>query len=98
MKKPIDWEINDVDSKNIPWSLSEETPKELTKTLEDTLSIETLSAFWEDVFGEKEKFESWLQESIIALWNQRPIDLLSTEEWRKIVYEALVRIQHGVYA
>lgn len=48
-------------------------------------------------FEDKEDFHQWLTSKITTLGNQRPLDLLKTENGRLAVSEAIDRIEHGVY-
>ena len=47
-------------------------------------------------FGSREKSESWLQTSILALGNQTPESLLVTESGIEQVYDCIQRLQHGM--
>ena len=48
-------------------------------------------------FNDKEDFYTWLQSKVPALANQRPLELLKTENGRMAVLEAIDRIEYGVY-
>lgn len=50
-----------------------------------------------DLFG-IEKFQKWIRTSIIALGNNRPIDLMDTSIGMEIVEDTIGRIEHGVYS
>ena len=49
------------------------------------------------VLGSSEEAEVWMQTPALALDNQRPADLLTTEEGIKQVSEHLTRLEYGVY-
>jgi|Cruoilmetagenom7_1024161.scaffolds.fasta_scaffold00318_12 putative toxin-antitoxin system antitoxin component (TIGR02293 family) len=49
------------------------------------------------VLGSCEEAEAWMQTPALALDNQRPADLLTTEEGIKQVSEHLTRLEYGVY-
>ncbi len=45
-------------------------------------------------FGSREKSESWLRTSILALGNQTPESLLVTDSGIEQVYDCIQRLQH----
>ncbi len=47
--------------------------------------------------NDMEKFKHWLNSSIPALNNQKPIDLLITENGVNLLNNELLRIEHSVY-
>lgn len=47
-------------------------------------------------FGSREKSESWIQTSILALGNQTPESLLVTESGIEQVCDCIQRLQHGM--
>lgn len=63
--------------------------------------IVELAMFYERgirVFGEREKFDTWLNLENIALHNTRPKDLLDSSIGINWLHEVLTRIEHGVFA
>ncbi|WP_051676469.1 antitoxin Xre/MbcA/ParS toxin-binding domain-containing protein [Sphingomonas astaxanthinifaciens] len=50
-----------------------------------------------EVLGGNEEANNWIQEPAIALNQQRPVDLLNSDEGAKLVLELLEVIEHGVY-
>lgn len=51
-----------------------------------------------EVFGNKVKFLSWLNNSNMALGNNKPKDLLDTNFGMGLVKDELTRIEHGIFA
>lgn len=51
-----------------------------------------------DVFGNKEKFDTWLIANNIALGSVKPKDLLDTAFGINLLNDELIRIEHGVLA
>ena len=51
-----------------------------------------------EVFGNMVKFLSWLNNSNIALGNNKPKDLLDTNFGFGLVKDELTRIEHGIFA
>ena len=49
------------------------------------------------LFGSQAEAEAWLERPAMALYQRRPIDLLSTPAGVELVEEHLTRIQYGVY-
>ncbi len=49
------------------------------------------------VIGDKAEALAWLSRKIPSLGKQRPMDLLDTEVGHRLVEEALLQIEHGVY-
>ncbi|HMS90995.1 MAG TPA: MbcA/ParS/Xre antitoxin family protein [Candidatus Absconditabacterales bacterium] len=95
---PTDGIPNDLDTDPRDGDISRQTAEDLTIILDDAISRENIFALGESIFGEKQKFASWLQEPSRALGNIVPLDILSTEQGRKTIYEELMRIQHGIFA
>lgn len=48
-------------------------------------------------FESKEDFHTWLSSKVVTLNNQRPLDLLRSENGRLAVSEAIDRIEYSVY-
>lgn len=48
-------------------------------------------------FESNADFHTWLNTKIITLHNQKPIDLLRTENGRLAVSEAIDRVEYGIY-
>lgn len=65
---------------------------------EHILQIAEVAARGEEVFGEKERFLSWLNLSSAALGNTTPGDLLSSRFGAELVLDELGRIEHGILA
>lgn len=51
-----------------------------------------------EVFGNMVKFLSWLNNSNMALGNNKPKDLLDTNFGFGLVKDELTRIEHGIFA
>lgn len=51
-----------------------------------------------EVFGDLNLFKQWLKQSIPALANTKPIELLYTSYGKELVLAELTRIEHGVLA
>lgn len=49
------------------------------------------------MLGGNEEANTWLQEPAISLNQQRPLDLLGTDEGAQLVLDLLERIEDGVY-
>jgi hypothetical protein len=64
--------------------------------LDDYISMKKLYDEWEETFGKKELFESRLNSSNFCMWWIVPYSIIETKEWRKDVYDELIRIQYGV--
>ncbi|WP_292429443.1 antitoxin Xre/MbcA/ParS toxin-binding domain-containing protein [Mesorhizobium sp.] len=62
------------------------------------LRLERIAEQADRVFGNHEKAQRWLRSEIIALDGARPIDLLVTETGAHVVFEELIRIDHGMFA
>jgi putative toxin-antitoxin system antitoxin component (TIGR02293 family) len=62
------------------------------------LRLERIAEQADRVFGNHEKAQRWLRSEIIALDGARPIDLLETETGAHVVFEELIRIDHGMFA
>ena len=50
------------------------------------------------VFGSPERAREWLQTALPALGGQRPIDLCDTVEGRRLVQDAIRRIEYGEFS
>ena len=62
------------------------------------LQIATLYQMGSLVFGDNESFQLWIDTPILALGNQKPLDILDNDTGLAIVRELVGRIQHGVYS
>lgn len=51
----------------------------------------------ERVLGEASEAYSWLNREVSSLGEQKPIDLLDTEPGHRLVEQALLQIEHGIY-
>ena len=65
---------------------------------EHILQIAEVAARGEEVFGEKERFLSWLNLSSAALGSTTLGDLLSSRFGAELVLDELGRIEHGILA
>lgn len=65
---------------------------------ERILDLFMLFKFGEQVFGDKNIFQSWLYDQNIPLGNVTPLSLLDTSFGIGMVKEELGRIQHGIFA
>ena len=52
----------------------------------------------EKVFGQKEKFNTWLNAQSVALGNVKPKDLLDSSFGINLLKDELIKIEHGVLA
>jgi putative toxin-antitoxin system antitoxin component (TIGR02293 family) len=62
------------------------------------LQIATLYQMGKMVFGDTASFQQWLDTPLLALGNQKPIDILDNDTGLSIVRDLVGRIQHGVYS
>ncbi|MBK8848115.1 MAG: DUF2384 domain-containing protein [Bacteroidetes bacterium] len=62
-----------------------------------TIDIAEVAAKGKEIFGNKEKFNLWLNSPIPALHNRKPFDLLKTSTGIKLVMTTLMRIEYGIY-
>lgn len=74
----------------------EEVRDRLLSNLDDYISVKKLNDLWEDTFGNKESFELRLKSPNFCMWGIIPYDISQTKEWRKDIYDELIRIQYGV--
>ncbi len=51
-----------------------------------------------DVFDDQKQATEWIKSDSIALGNHSPLDYLDTLSGTEMVYDELIRIEHGVYA
>lgn len=65
---------------------------------EKILQIELLYKKGAEVFGDEEKFQTWMDSKIIALGNIKPKELLDTSFGINMLNDELVRIEHGIFA
>ncbi|WP_217220305.1 type II RES/Xre toxin-antitoxin system antitoxin [Mucilaginibacter paludis] len=65
---------------------------------EKILQIELLYKKGAEVFGDVEKFQTWMDSNIVALGNIKPKDLLDTSFGINMLNDELVRIEHGIFA
>jgi putative toxin-antitoxin system antitoxin component (TIGR02293 family) len=63
---------------------------------ERILRIALVAARGEEVFGDRERFNTWLKEPNKAMGGQPPISLLASDFGIDIVLEELGRIEHGI--
>lgn len=62
--------------------------------------LDTIRLIWhaEDVWGSRSNALAWLQQSVAALSDQRPIDLLATVDERKWISDVLNKIDQGDFS
>lgn len=65
---------------------------------ERILEIVLLFQQGEKVFGQKEKFNTWLNATSVALGNMKPKELLDSSFGINLLKDELIRIEHGVLA
>ncbi|MEM8568192.1 MAG: antitoxin Xre/MbcA/ParS toxin-binding domain-containing protein [Bacteroidota bacterium] len=69
----------------------------------DMDTVDKLSAVFKiydrgaEAFEGEEAFDDWMNTKIATLGNRRPIDMLSKENGRVAVLEAIDRVEYGVY-
>ena len=61
--------------------------------------LDTLRVFFRatSAFGSLDRASEWLDTALPALGGQRPIDLCDTFEGRRLVQDAIQRIEHGEF-
>ncbi len=62
------------------------------------MRVVRLLALAEETFGNQDKAHAWLRRPTCALADERPLDLLDTEEGGRAVETLLGRIAHGIAA
>ena len=65
---------------------------------EKIVEITMLYKYGIDVFGDKEKFDTWLNIQNVALGGIKPKELLDTSFGIGLIKDALNNIEHGVFA
>lgn len=65
---------------------------------EQILQIAEVAAKGAEVFGEKDKFLSWMNHPNTGLGNEAPMSLLSSRFGSNMVMDELGRIEHGVFS
>ncbi|MBE7178996.1 MAG: DUF2384 domain-containing protein [Mucilaginibacter polytrichastri] len=65
---------------------------------EKILEIAMLYARGRDVFGDENRFDTWLETESVALGNSKPKDLLTSSFGIRMVDDELGRIEYGVLA
>ena len=63
---------------------------------EQILEIAQIVARGEEVFGDKQKFLTWMHYENTALANKKPYDLLNSRFGTDLIMDELGRIEHGV--
>jgi putative toxin-antitoxin system antitoxin component (TIGR02293 family) len=63
---------------------------------EQALQIAEVAARGSEVFGDRDKFLSWMKSPNPALGNQTPASLLRSRFGNEVVLDELGRIEHGV--
>ena len=71
-----------------------EVVAEKTLPLLDTLRVFFLAT---SAFGSLDRANEWLDTAVPALGGQRPVDLCDTFEGRRLVQDAIGRIEHGEF-
>lgn len=61
------------------------------------VALAGLFAYGEEAMG-KDYFRDWLQGTILALGNERPIEFLKTHKGIEIIHDEIGRIAHGIFA
>ncbi len=62
------------------------------------LHVAEVAARGEEVFGDKQRFISWMAQPSAALGNKIPEELLSSRIGTELVLDELGRIEHGIIA
>ena len=65
---------------------------------EQILQIAEVAAKGAEVFGEKDKFLSWMNHPNTGLGNKAPMSFLSSRFGSNMVMDELGRIEHGVFS
>jgi putative toxin-antitoxin system antitoxin component (TIGR02293 family) len=65
---------------------------------EKILQLTLLFKFGTEVFGTKEKFNTWLEANNLALGNIKPRNLLDNSFGIEMLRDELTRIEHGILA
>lgn len=92
-----DWtEILNISSKTLQ-RYSQDT-KRFFKPIqsEKILEIAEVSRLGQDVFGDNDRFKSWLHTTNYALGNQLPLELLKDSYGKELVMNELMRINYGI--
>lgn len=63
---------------------------------EKILEIAEVINVGNDIFGNSEKFNLWLETPNFALGNMKPLELLKDSYGKELVLAELVRIEHGI--
>ncbi len=61
------------------------------------VALAELFAYGEEAMGQ-DYFRDWLQGTILALGNRRPISFLKTHKGIEIIHDEIGRIVHGIFA
>jgi len=67
-------------------------------TSEKIIEITMLNKYGIEVFGEQEKFNTWLVTNNVALGGIKPRDLLDSSFGIQFLKDELTRIEHGILA
>lgn len=70
--------------------------KDFLSLLDGKITKENVYEYGIDVFETKEKFEKWLN-SKHAIFVNKPIEMLDTEENMRKVFIEIGRIAHGIF-
>jgi putative toxin-antitoxin system antitoxin component (TIGR02293 family) len=65
---------------------------------ERIIELAKLYSRGEDVFGNLDAFKEWMEGSVMALGNKKPIEFLDTSLGIQLLMDELGRIEHGIFA
>lgn len=65
---------------------------------ERIIELAKLYSRGEEVFGQMEKFKSWMNSPVMALGNKKPKEFLDTSIGIELLMNELGRIEHGIFA
>lgn len=89
-------ELLDISKSTFYRAKKEENPLDMN-TVDKLSSLLKVFKRGIEAFEGQEAFQDWLKSKIVNLGDQRPIDLLKTENGRFTVLDAIDRVEHGVY-
>ncbi|MFC5044787.1 antitoxin Xre-like helix-turn-helix domain-containing protein [Aquimarina hainanensis] len=69
-----------------------------TEASAKVLQLAKLYAKGEQIFGDLNKFKSWMEHPNVALAMKKPKELLDTTFGFQLLNEELIRIEHGIFA
>lgn len=65
---------------------------------EKIIEMAEVTELGERVFGDREKFRSWLNTQSLALGYVKPIELLQQSYGKDLIVRELINIDHGIFA